>query len=326
MKKIAIYCLKISFTLFFIWYFLQKIDLRSALDAIQGSSPFLFLLALGFVAVSWIFTALRWRTILSSIGINVTGVRLFVYNLIGNFYGIILPGGKVTGDLMSAYRLTNGESGNYYRTKYFLSMLADRFLGMFIMVIILSFYFVFSSPVISVFGNNALFLGAVFVGGVLGVCAAIFIPALDALWHALSKIPILFFEKIFNKALAILQFIRSNKKSFLVACALSFVATLLNITAIYLLATSVHLELDILTVGFAYLAATTLVSIPVTLAGIGLREGTLVYILTAAGGELHASAALSLLALALLAVYGVIGGIIEIYFLFQKKNQSIAAK
>lgn len=67
--------------------------------------------------------------------------------------------------------------------------------------------------------------------------------------------------------------------------------------------------------------AVILISIPITVAGIGLREGGLVYLFVQAGIPLEKAAALSALNLAMMLVLALIGGIVEFYCQFLKKDE-----
>lgn len=326
MRKNFSYLFKIAVTAGLIWYFLGKINIRDSLAAAKEANLPIFFGALLLTAASWFLSALRWRKILSFADIVVSPFKLFLYNLIGNFYGIVLPGGKVSGDVMCAYRFTKdaGEDGN--GRKYFLSVFADRFLGMLTMSLFLSVYFIFGHPIIQIFGGYTTVIALLVVGGSIIGLVLMFSGTFDFILEQLGRLPVKAWSNLCRSFLSAFQAVRKKTKAVAAAFSLSVISVLLNLLSIQTLANSIELETDFLVIGFAFLSATLLISIPVTLAGIGLREGGMVFVLVQSGAELSQSAALSILALTILLIYSAIGGLWELYFHFLKRvNVSVPA-
>ncbi len=78
------------------------------------------------------------------------------------------------------------------------------------------------------------------------------------------------------------------------------------------------LNINYLTIAFINSLAVVLIIIPITIGGVGLREGGLVYLLVQAGAIAEKSLALSLLNFLNMSILAVIGGIVELHFNFLK--------
>lgn len=310
MKNKILYAARILVTLLLIWLVVEKVDVSESFGLVRKINPVYF--GVGFLAAiaGWVLNTLRWRQLLTLSGAAVSLGRLFLYNLIGVFYSIILPGGKLTGDAIIAYRSRN-----------FISVLADRFLGFLAMIFILLAYFLFRHPAVEVFGSQAPILGLFFATVFLAGCALLFTACLDFLKKWLEKIPLAQWRPWVNSFFSALATCRANKVELFWVFLLSVAGAIFNMLAAYILSMAVGLNLSFPVVGFAYLLATLLVIVPITVAGIGLREGGLIYILKIAGAQTSAATALSLLLLGIFSLFALAGGIAELILVARSKKQ-----
>ena len=72
---------------------------------------------------------LRWWLLLRAVGLNVGPGRTFMLTWIGNFFNVTLPG-AVTGDVVKGYYVIRSEREDG-RTRAFMTLLIDRFVGLF---------------------------------------------------------------------------------------------------------------------------------------------------------------------------------------------------
>lgn len=104
----------------------------------------------------------------------------------------------------------------------------------------------------------------------------------------------------------------SGKRVMWQCTALTLLLHALGILIWWWLAKSIDLELDVLTIAWVRSAALVVGLVPLTVAGLGLREGAVVYLLTSLGISGADALSLSLLAFAVTVLsMGVIGGIAE---------------
>jgi len=322
MKKAALFLLKFATTVGIVWFLFQKVDFASAWEAVRSVSLKYFLLGFTISAFSWYLNSVRWSKLLEIAGIQVSAFKLFLYNLIGNFYSIILPGGKLTGDAVCAYRFTKDFSEPESRGKYFISVFIDRFLGVYTIVFLLSLFFIFQHPIIYIFGEStALLLGAIMVSITVGGLIAIFFPIFDSLLDWFSRLPIGPFAKLFSHLVSALRAYRQDKNKLGVALLYSAVGMFFTPLAVYAMGLALGLEVGFWEILFIYLLATVLIILPITIGGIGLREGGIIYFLTLAGAEPSKAAALSIIMFAIFVLLSLVGGLLELQYHFFKKNE-----
>ncbi len=172
MKKKILYVVKLITTLGLVLYFLDHINLRESLAVLKKTNLPIFFAAILITAISWYLSAIRWRAVLGVMSVKIPAAKLFFINLIGTFYGIVLPGGKLSGDAISAHRFTKSYGGEADNKKYFFSALVDRIMGLLTIAVFLSLYFLAHRPIIKILGDQTMLLGFIVIAltviGILG--------------------------------------------------------------------------------------------------------------------------------------------------------------
>lgn len=110
-----------------------KIDLTAIRHVL---SPKSIAICWGALLISYLITSYRWKTLLETQGIRVSGNDAFRLTLVGVFFSYVLPGG-VSGDLVKAYYVA--QKSRDLRWKCGVSVVIDRFIGM-AGLILLSFF------------------------------------------------------------------------------------------------------------------------------------------------------------------------------------------
>ena len=181
MRKVFSHVFKIAVTIGLLWYLIQKIDVEKSVSFIFSANlPFSFVRRRHFRARSFL-NAARWRKFLSMAGVSVSLSRVFICNLIGIFYGIVLPGGKLTGDVASVYRLVKSNNAGRFDSGYVSSVIADRFMGVLAIFSVLALCFLAGYGPSGVFGEKGAVLGWLAVVAVALFVVLIFTPVLDFL-------------------------------------------------------------------------------------------------------------------------------------------------
>jgi len=322
-KQKILYFSKVFITIGLLFFLASKIDIKEVSNSISGGDKRLIILGAFTMITAWFLSAVRWQKILSSMGIKEKAMTLFGYNLIAIFYGTILPGGKLSGDLACAYRFskkTKTETSNY-----FLSVIIDRMLGVAGLFLVLCLFFLFDTNYIDIFGVSKIFIGLfVFFAAIVGFSIILSQRSYMVINFFEQKISINHIKIFLSKVKEGLKKTSENKNQIWIATLFSLGSTIMSIVTLFILGKSVSLEVGIFTIAFSYLISTALIFIPVTLGGIGLREGSTVYILTALGATSEKAAATASLALILFTTYSLLGGLLEAYIRIQEKKKTYA--
>ena len=316
------YFLKLFATLLLLWLLFSHVDFKGLLNEISGISPFYFFGGVLFLMLGWYISTVKWRMLLNIFGFRVGIVKLFSYNLISIFYSIALPGGKLAGEAVRAYKIAgNHGSGREAKKKLALITFLDRGMMLLALVSFACAFFIFGFPAASSLGSARvplvliLFLLAAFGWFLL------FTGILDFLFKKLISINLPKISGFLSACFKILIAGRKDKQGLFFIFLISCFSMLISAFSVYLLSLGLKVGFNFLAVAFFNSLAVILISIPVTLAGIGLREGGLVYLFFQAGVPLEKAAALSALNLAMMLTLALIGGIIEFYYQFLKKDE-----
>ena len=316
------YFLKLFVTILLLWLLFSRVNFKGLLSEIDGISPFYFFSGVLFLMLSWYISTVKWRMLLNIFGFRVEIRKLFSYNLISIFYSIALPGGKIAGDAVRAYKIAgNHGSGSEAKKKLALITFLDRGMMLLALVSFACAFLIFGFPAASSFGIARIPLVLIlFLFAALG-WLFLFTGILDFLFKKLISINLPKISGFLNSVLEILIVGRKNKQGLFFIFLISFVSMLISAFSVYLLNLGLKIGFSFLAVTLFNSLAVILISIPVTIAGIGLREGGLVYLFFHAGVPLEKAAALSALNLAMMLTLALIGGIIEFYYQFLKKDE-----
>lgn len=312
LKKILIFLVKVFVTLLIFWLLFSRVDFGAFIQEIRKINIGVFILALAAMTLAWVGVTWRWQEILKIFGIQSGITRLFLYNLASLFYSTVLPAGKLGGDVIKAYQVARdhgGEGALKYRAS--LTVFIDRVFGLLSLVLLASFYFIAGHPAIYFTGRPAL-AGLVAVSAALLGCLFIFTPLFD--W-VLKPFPSFILEAV--------RALRVNKRRLWQTLFLSVVVSFSAALPVYIISRGLGAGIDYLTLVFFYSVAVVLTLLPVTVAGIGLREGGLVYLLAQAGVAEETALAVSILNLATMIILAIGGGLIEFHYHFLRDNTNL---
>lgn len=307
-KKTLIFLIKIFVTISLLWLLFSRVDFGAFIQEVRKINISVFVLALATMTLAWLGVTWRWQEILKIFGIKSGISRLFMYNIVSLFYGTVLPAGKLGGDVIKAYQVARDHGGDgtlKYRAS--LTVFIDRAFGLLSLVLLAGLYFIVGHPAINFTGRPTLvgFIAvSVAVLGLLFVFTGIF----DWLWKLIS-----------NFVLEALRALRGNKRHLWRVLFLSIILSFLSALPVYIISRGLSAPIDYLTLVFFYAVAIVLTIVPITVAGIGLREGGLVYLLVQAGLTSETALAVSILNLATMIILAIGGGLLEFHYHFLRK-------
>lgn len=268
-----------------------QIDWRGlgGLAAIDWSFAFPAVLLAGF---AYPLQAWRWQRLLAVQGVPLAPARVHSLFWIGNFYNSFLPGG-IAGD--GVRLLATWREHPQRKAAAAASIASDRLLGLGALL---------SLAVLAIGGQLAtagshreletIFLASVGALGLLAGSAALVTHT--HVWDGFATRR-LGTERARNLRDAA-DALAHNQGAIVVAAALSVAVWLLDFGALWLLARAVGFHVDPLSLTVAATAAYVAASLPISIGGHGVREGTLVLVLGWLGFGVDQPEGAQLLALA----------------------------
>jgi hypothetical protein len=302
--------LKVGISLAVLGVLLARVDRAAMVGAVRGASASLLLLCIPLYVLGQILSTLRWWLLLHAEGISVPLWRLLLMYVEGMFFNLFLPT-AVGGDVLRGYRIWHhtraGEGA-------LASILVERITGFVAMIAIASV----ATGVAFATGALRDRLVVAFVGLVAaGLAAAILLLSSPA---ALRLAEQLVGRRAGAGRLAALprfcaavQRYRGHGGAVAGALAISAVFQTLLIFLVFLVGAALHLP-----VAFGpfliFIPILNVISmLPVSIGGLGVREGGAMYLFAKVGVDPAGALTLSLLWFATVAVTSLPGGIVFVW-------------
>jgi uncharacterized membrane protein YbhN (UPF0104 family) len=291
-------------------YLVTRIDLASVWASMRDTPPAAVAEAFVTWMVGWWIVSYRLGLLMQAQGVRMGTFEALEINLATLFYGLFLPGGNLTGIAVRLYRLSRA-SGDY--AAGILAMASDR---------------VAATAAISAVGLSCVMLDphdtptaalAVLLvsgGGVVATMApfaaseqlrrvarALRTRSLEWIWAGLRRTGAAFdaIAHLPGRTIVLLLF-------------LSCLAQLPGIVAFEILARALGLPLSFATLGWVRSVTLIVTALPISIAGLGVREGVLLLLLRPYGVADHDALAFSLLVFAVTIVgAGLLGGVLEVF-------------
>ena len=147
-KKIIVNLLKFALVAGILYYLTVSDRLNFERLLLFGEHPTVLFTLLA-VLIFWIvpLAALRWWLLLRAIGLQVLWTRANLLTWIGNFFNTALPG-AVSGDVVKGYYIIRAQEKEG-KTPAFTTVLIDRFVGLFGLIVMAFFALIFNLNVIA---------------------------------------------------------------------------------------------------------------------------------------------------------------------------------
>ncbi len=307
-KPVIIFLLKLLVSGGLLGYFLSRVHPERFLSTFASANFFWIALALIVYLVAQAMSAVRWSVLTRPLGIATPFSELVKYYLIGMFFNLFAPS-TVGGDVSRVYYLVRDETahdkGRAVPTmQAAMSVLMDRAIGMVVLVwlgaaaLVLFPYYAVPPTVRLV----ALWLASGFAVAVL--LAPLLRNFLPEDGHPLVV-----------KVRLVLHSYRLQWRALAMAGLLSLVVHLIQSWMHVVMGRALGLDLPFAFCLIVYPLVGTFAAIPVSLNGLGLREGGYIYMLAVIGIGTEKGIAFGLLLFLIVALDSLIGGFL---FLLQK--------
>ncbi|GAT33754.1 hypothetical protein TSACC_22172 [Terrimicrobium sacchariphilum] len=316
MKRTLLTILQIVVTVLLLCWIFRDPTKRDQMATALHTANFLWLIP-GALAVGIAFSlqTQRWRILLAAQDIHMGWWRAMRIFLIGAFFNLFLPGGT-GGDVVKIFYAMKETKDR--KSAAFLSVLVDRMMGLLGLVAVaatlctLEFNLLFSKPITQALMGS---LGII-LGGSLTFIVGGFLVDYFRLAHKLPTwLPL--HAKILEFATAFSTYARSPK-TLLATFGISIPSHLLMFLAFYFAARAFGLfgGFDGLIDVFAVLPAImTIASLPVSLSGLGVREGLFQQVFSELfNTPVGTAAMISMTGFLMIVFWGLVGGVIYMLF------------
>jgi uncharacterized protein (TIRG00374 family) len=270
MKKIAIRLLQAAVTIgLLIWVFYDPHQRAQMKTALQTAATGWFAAAVAAYLVVEVAAAVRWQILLRVQNISLSPFRLAGLFLIGMFYNQILPGGTA-GDIIKSYLLLKESPAR--KAGALLAVVFDRLIGLVALVTItavlvsLRYDWLSQTPQT----RHLLWFLLLLLSISLASLFASFIISGFNLFHLLpEKFPAR--EKLIEVSAAYHLYAR-HWFATLLAFAASLIAHLATFTTFLFVAFAFHADVKVVDFFAVLPIERTITALPISLAGVGVRE------------------------------------------------------
>lgn len=300
--------LRLCIAVWILYYLVSKYLYTEVISSVSSSN----LSCLGFACVlSILFQILlsgRLKLLAEWQGILISVYDVFKISLMASFYALFLPSRNLTGGAIRFYALYKV---NNKKAEALTSILVDR---------------IFATIALCAVGALFWFLDWPRATGSFGFSFIVVFGIILILIVLLSNVrilhPVMKFCEIsnllsINRGLSnfyesIKKYQNVSLKSLAFIFILSILIHFLEVLIYYLLAESLGLSISVATIGWVRSAAILTTMVPITISGLGVREGVLIFLLRPYGVAGEEAFALSILVfLITIFLVGIIGGLCE---------------
>ncbi|HEY7557631.1 MAG TPA: lysylphosphatidylglycerol synthase transmembrane domain-containing protein [Candidatus Binatia bacterium] len=286
-----------------IGYFLTRIHIERFFDTLVSANLSMIALALVVYLLAQAMSAVRWMVLVRPLGIRTPFKDMASYYLIGMFFNLFAPG-TVGGDVSRVYYLVKDQErydqGRMVPTvSAAMSVLMDRAIGMVVLVWIGAAGLVFypGYPVPPAIRSLTLLLA-------LGFAAcAVLIPVLQRVLPDDG-------HSIVVKLRLVLRSYGTHWSAIVQGIALSVGVHLIQAWMHLVMGRALNLAIPFSFCLIVYPLVGTFAAIPISLNGLGLREGGYIFLLGLIGITTENGIAFGLLLFMIVALDSLIGGIV----------------
>lgn len=313
MKRPVIFILKFVFSVILLIIFIKKIDIAQFYNIISTLNYKIILLLIFISFIQIAIIAAVQKHFLGNIGLGLNYNTVYKENLIAAAFGFIAPGMIGTD---SYYTYSYGKKISNY-TKALSGILFLRILGFFILIllVILSFIYV-GHNIITIYNAGEIIDFNKIIIGLFGV--SIFLVLLFVFFR---KTILKYYQKIKNEFIDLLKITLKRKGALFIVILLLISFYSFSLGSRLVLADIAGIEMPILKLGAVILIVNFILMIPVSISGIGVREGGFIGLLSLYGVPPEKAFLLSFFDFSITFIAAMFGGVILLYrVVIKRKN------
>ena len=295
-----------------IFFVFKNIHFGDLSGAFKNAQIKYLIVALILSVPAWIIGMFKWRVLANAIMDKSPPFKFFIsYYLIGHFYSLFVPGGQILGEGMKAWRISNKSE---LKHQLYLSVFADRVAGFLALgcLVLISFL---TQPVLH--GDRLSILSLVISVAIVLVGVIIFFSRtlLEYMYmipeYLARFLPVFIASHVGILKGHLLEYHR-HKKSTLIAIGIGAVAQLVWVLIVYLIVISFNIYASFFFIAWTFLIMSVVTFLPVSYAGLGVREGTFVYFFSLIGVSRELALSVSLVLFSFQILAALVGGGFEL--------------
>jgi uncharacterized membrane protein YbhN (UPF0104 family) len=283
-----------------------RVDLHALIALASRIDPIALAASVLLAYVAWVVNSYKWKLLLRPYVPGLGVGELFRLNLAALFYGLVVPG-QVSGEAIKAVRLarrTDQPHGVY------LSVYWDRLTGMIGLALLGSISIVLAGPTNWV--GSTFCLALLLSVSLIGLAAFLLPGRLTRAWDFIqTPAPI---QRVMTRVERVLvpNGDALPKRTAVTTLALATLFQGLGIALGWTLAAGLGIAVGPIALGWITAIATLLLFLPVSIAGIGVREASYVGLLGLYSVAASQALALSLVSFGILILLAVSGGVFDL--------------
>jgi len=307
--------LRLVISVSLITFLLTTANLGELWDTLKTASILYLIIALLLLFCRVFISAYRWQIMLSPKGMHVPLFSLTCFYLVGNFFNMFLPT-VLGGDVMRGYELARFSCNAVDSAA---TVLMERILGFFALFLICWISLIFGFRILE--GTNILLIvGGVSVGFIL-VMALLFNTRLTARILSLTgSIKRWNVEGTLKETYRSIRAFTASKKVLLNAFVMSLLCQFLVIVSTFFISQSLGLGVPFVYFFIAMPIIWVIMMLPISISGLGVREGAFVLFFTQQGVSTEDALLLSLLFFALTVILALVGGLVFAWGGYRRKG------
>ena len=287
---------------------LYLFDASDVLATIASANVVSVVIAVGFALGAQFFTAIRLKLLLLLQNITLSLRQVFFVGLSAIFYGLVIPGGTIAGFAVRFARLSRDSPIETVAA----ALVVDR-------IIATVFLIVVGVTAIALDQAEALWVGIIIAGAIFG--AGVFAFGRRSSMWVIDRLDNVVSKELSDKlrrfgvriGSAFLNFSTAGSGEVLIVLVTSLLAHLCGCLAYCAIATGMGMDISFLSVCWIRSGMILSTMIPISVAGLGLREVAAIGLLVPLGfGEAQAVGFAIVIFLATPVIVGLIGGFGEL--------------
>jgi len=302
-----------------LYYLFLKIPFSEVLTALLSVKIVYLLPAFFLQVIMRYINACQLRIFTHQQKMDFSAFGLMKINLVTQFYGLLLPG-ELPGSIVKWYRLSKE---NKMRAQAAACIALSKTVNLLCLAMLGIIFFLIEMPYDSAAIAMSLIFGLIASGLIyLSIINGKVFYRVENFVNKfnLSKVPVSFQEKIGKVWNSMKRFREFPISSINYTLFLSFIYHLAGIFAIYLLMEAINIDVPAVSIIWIRAASIFIQLLPISISGLGVREGTFVFLLSNYNVSAPAAIALSFIIFGIRVVIALFGGILEAQNLFFKKS------
>ena len=277
-KKTLIFILKAFISISLLTFLLVNIDWDTVLINLRNANIFLLVIASSLNIIERFELTFKWNLLIRVRSIIVTFGRLFWINSIGSFLGLFLPSSLGTDVVRGYYLMKN----NSEKSVSISSVFVDRVLGMFSLLLLGVVSVFFAGDLITEFNIRSYII----VFFVLTVIIFYLFQKDEAVNYLQKILKSIRHKKLVENVIKLHNSILEYKKYPKILWLSFFITLLVQVTRVltyYFIALAFHINVPIVYFFLFVPIIMLIIMVPISIGGLGVREGTFVAFFTLVG-------------------------------------------